>query len=872
MIRGCLLQEAAPVFILHFTAKKERFATSFHAAPAFYGIMILVKRRRGESCGKNKKKGGNPMKKLAALFLALVMLGTILLPALAEESSGGAPAAEVPIMDAPDPIVFTVIDADETTGQAELAYVEGVTAILEKDGLKFKDLNGNGEVDVYEDYREDVETRITDLLSQMTLKEKSMLLYHICTCSDNSGVDFSNPNTLYLMDGPYDGRHYSMLYHISVFGITDYLDNSNGTPDEQVFAHNEIQAMAEGTRLGVPVTFSSDREFNAWGGYIDTPHSAFGTAGDVELSKKLWESYSAQTRAVGYHVIFQPYGVELSSFNGEDPAYIAEMTTAEVTALNAGGALACVKHFISRTGFGSDHSEAWNVDNYMVGWKAAIAAGAQWIMTNSYGKGLEGNLTVDYDYETLPYLRNVLGYEGVILTDWGSLGNDYGTQTEEIAALSIPGRYAWVINSEVDQMGAPGAGATIEETLAATGPGILYVDGIKEAVEQGLITEERLEASARRILRSKFILGLFENPYSDGAAALALSASDAFIAEKWPIVDNESLAAARKPEEVELERQLMAKSAVLVKNDGDLLPLSKGVSVYIDSTLGASALEGYKKYIANYATVVDTMDEAEVVVADCTQFNDAAEMIVEDAQDAGKKLVLIANCVTPNLWAMENGDAVLAMNFSRTADHGTGVQGINTRTEPDVFADLLFGVREPEGFIAQEIARDSLMSDSQWKDLAGDMGLDPYTRLILEAIMLTSENNTTPSNWGDPLLQYKYGMRYGQQASLRFSALVLPKVQKEVTTEGSSGPSTSIQTVVEVKSGEPFTLYCLVWNDGADGVETVQVFDGDTLIGEKLMALTAGSWRVLKLDVTVEGAGDHTITVGDLSATLHIAE
>ena len=750
--------------------------------------------------------------------------------------------------------------------------VATVKDVITVDGLQFKDLNDNGELDVYEDWRADIEDRITDLLSQMTLKEKSMLLYHICTCSDNTGVDFTNPDTLYKQDDTYDGRHFSMWYHINVFGITDYLDNSNGTPDEQVFAHNEIQAMAEGTRLGVPVTFSSDREFNAWGGYIDTPHSAFGNAGDVELSKKLWESYSAQTRAVGYHVIFQPYGVELSSFNGEDPEYIAKMTEAEVTALNAGGALACVKHFISRTGFGSDHSEAWNVDNYMVGWKAAIEAGTQWIMTNSYGKGLEGNLTVDYDYETLPYLRNVLGYEGVILTDWGSLGNDYGTQTETLAALSIPERYAWVINSEVDQMGAPGAGATIEETLAAGGPGVLYVDGIKEALEQGLISEERLEASCRRILRTKFALGLFENPYSDGDAALALSASDAFIAEKWAITDNESLAAARKPEEVELERQLQAKSAVLVKNDGDLLPLANGIKVYVDSTLGSATVESYKKYIANYAAVVEELEDADIVVADCTQFNDAAEMLVEDAQDAGKKLVLIANCVTPNAWAMENGDAVLYFTFSRTADHGTGVQGINTRTEPDVFADLLFGARQPEGFIAKEVARDTSMNNGQWKDLAGDMGLDTYTRLILEAVMLTSENNVTPNNWGDPLLQYKYGMRYGTQADLSFSALVLPKVSKEVTTEGSSGVRVSIETVEEAKAGEPFTLYCLVWNNGGDGVETVKAYADDVLIGEKMMAVIGGSWRVLKMDVVIDQPGEHVITIGNISRTLIIAE
>ena len=769
------------------------------------------------------------------------------------------------------------VTADETAQQPEIKAT--VKNIITVDGLQFKDLNDNGELDVYEDWRADVEDRVTDLLSQMTLKEKSMLLYHICTCSDNTGVDFSNPDTLYLQEGTYDGTHYSMWYHINVFGITDYLDNSNGTPDEQVYAHNEMQSMAEGTRLGVPLTFSSDREFNAWGGYIDTPHDAFATAGDAELAKKLWESYSAQTRAVGYHVLFHPYGVEIGSWNGEDPAYIAEMTYAEVSALNAGGALACVKHFIARGGdqsFESGHSEAWNVDNYMVGWKAAIEAGAQWIMTNSYNKGLKGDVTVDYDNTTLPYLRNELGYEGIILTDWGSLGNDYGSQVNaegvNFGEFSMAERYAWVINNGVDQMGSPGAAATEEEAWAATGPGLLYVNGIEEAVQQGLITEERLDESCRRVLRCKFNLGLFENPYSDGDAALALSANEAFIAEKWAITDNETLAAARKPEEVALEQELQAKSAVLVKNEDNLLPLEKDIKVYIDSTSTAANLEGYKKYISNYATVVDDMEEADVIVADCTQYDDASEMMVEDALDAEKKLVIVSNCVDPSTWAMESADAVLFLNFSRTADHGTGVGGINTLTEPDVFADLLFGTREPEGHIVKEIARDSAMDNEQWKDLAGDQGLDPYTRLILEAVMLTSGDYTTPNNWGDPLLQYKYGMRYGQQADLTFSALILPKVSRTIEEESNGSTSTSTQTFVEAKAGEPFSIYCLVWNNGADGVETVKAMDGDTVLAEKIMAVTGGGWRVLKMDVTLDQPGEHTITVGNVSGTITIAE
>ncbi len=65
---------------------------------------------------------------------------------------------------------ITVIAGTDT--QKELGYLDGVTTILEVDGLKFKDLNGNGQVDVYEDWRQDVDARVKDLYDQMTLEER----------------------------------------------------------------------------------------------------------------------------------------------------------------------------------------------------------------------------------------------------------------------------------------------------------------------------------------------------------------------------------------------------------------------------------------------------------------------------------------------------------------------------------------------------------------------------------------------------------------------------------------------------------------------------------------------------------------------------
>ena len=806
------------------------------------------------------------MKKKLSLLLAMVMaIACLSLPALAEEA-----AAE----DKPVTEIFIIPAEGE---QIELGYING-TPILEVDGLKFKDLNDNGELDVYEDWREDIDARVADLYSQMTLKERSMMLYQVCTCGDNSGVVY-NADSLYEQNCPYgESGAYSMWYYINVYGIHTYLDNSNGTPQEQVWAHNEIQAIAEATRLGIPIILTSDRQYNAWGGMIDTPHDAFGTAGNVELAQKLWEQYSKETRALGYHVVFHPYGVELGSWNGEDPEYLAKMTEAEVTAIQEGGMQACTKHFIARGGdadYAGANEVTQTVDNWMVAWKAAIEAGTKWIMTNGYNKGLANDVNVDFDKQTMSYLRDELGFDGIVLTDWGAMGNDMarGTTVDGVVLddMTLAERYAFAINNGVDQMGAPGAGDE-EATLAAGGPGLLSVDSVMHAVEQGLITEERLQEASCRVLKCMFELGLFDNPYSDADEVLAMSASAEYLAEPWEITDTESLMAARNPETVELERQLQAESAVLVKNDDDLLPLSEGLNLYIGSTAAESTLAALKEAFGAYATVVDDMEQADVVIADCTQMNDAAELIIEDAKYYEKTLVIVANNIDPDTYMMESADAVLFMNFSRPADHGSGEGGFITTTEPQVYAEILYGVREPAGMIVKEIARDSAMDEAQWKDLAGDQGANQWVRMMLLAEMKTNENNTTPNNWGDPLLCYQYGMRYGEDAEFVYDTLVLPRVSKEVTTESNGSTSTSYESVVECKAGEPFELYTLLWNNGADGVTTVQVKDGEEVIAEKIMAVNGGSWRVVEIEITLDTPGEHTITVGDLTKTINVAE
>lgn len=881
-------------------------------------------------------------KTLVCVLAASMVVSTVTATAFAAvnvpESAGTIVRNDIPSSADPNTEMqeIVIIPADETTGQVEIGAT--LKDIIEVDGLYFKDLNANGALDVYEDWRVDTEDRITDLYSQMNLDEKVALLYHPNTCGDPSGNDFHDERLLWAKepytegsesaddsaaeeaapseeaapaeeaegesaegesaDAPAEeaapveeaaeegesgsgestqgssmgGTKYSMWYYINVMGITHYLSNDNGTVEEMVYYHNAMQQMGEETRLGIPVTISCDRQYNAWGGMIDTPHDAFGTAADVELAEKLWTLYSLETRAVGYHVVLHPYGVEIGSWNGEDPYYLGEMSYAEVNAIQVpGGTYACIKHFIGRGGdsdFAGARSVAQNTENWLYAWARALEAQPQWLMLNGYNTGLTNTVHVDYDKETMDYLRKTLGYDGVVLSDWGDQGdgNSVGVTTDgvDISALSIPERYAFAINLGLDQMGNPGV--TIETENTNT----LSLQGTKDAIEQGLITEDTLAAACRRILRTKFNMGLFENPYSDAAYALSLSASEAYIAEHWDINDLASLQAARNPEEVELERVLQAESAVLVKNDDNLLPLSKDAKVYIESTASAATSAALAEAFGAVGTVTDNMEEADVVIADCTQFNDASELIIEDAQDFGKKLVIVANCIDPNTYAMENGDAVLFLNFTRGADHGDAMGGFVTTTEPSVYAEIIYGDRQPAGMIVKEIARDSMSDEAQWKDLAGDQGANEYVRMILLALMRESATHSVPSNYGDPLFTFEYGMTYGCVPAFRYDTLYLPTSITEVTEETSSGTSTSMQSITAAKAGVPFTVYTLIWNDGDDGVETVQALCDGELIAEKIMAVNGGTWRVLQMELTIDEAGEHTITVGELTSTITI--
>lgn len=753
---------------------------------------------------------------------------------------------------------YATIPADETTGQVLLTYIEGVTPILEADGLKFKDMNKNGALDAYEDWRLDTDTRIADLIAQMTPEEEVGLLF----CVNTQLVD--------------------AVQMVQEYALTCQLFNLNGTPETITNTLNNIQAAAEAERLGVPMVFTSDREFNAFGGYIDKAHEGFGTANDPELAYELACYYGKAMRAVGIHVTFEPYANEIGAQYGENPEYIASIVHEEIRGLEENGLASCTKHWIGRGGdssFGNARSVAQNFDNWMVGWTAALSAGSEWVMTNCGGTGITNTVDVKWDKTTMSYLRDTLGFEGVVVSDWWALGggpNNPGRMTGitaegvDLGQQTIGWLYNEALANGTDMFGS---GSMIRDySNWESSPSSNYPQAIIDGLATGEVEKVNVDTAATRILRFKYDKGLFENPYCDVDAAVALTASAEWAANQTPITNDEELRAARNPYEVELTERLQAESAVLVKNDNNLLPLSKDAKVYLEAS-SAAAEEGYKKYFAEKgATIVEDMEEADVVVGDFGTINDATELFIEDAQDYGKPIVLSVNGTEPTEYVLRNADAVLYLTYSQAADHGSTEGGFITGTSSWVYADLIFGDRQPGGIINKEIARDILSDEAQWKDLAGDQGASNYVRLIVQALMEDDPNHAAPINYGDPLVTYQFGMSYGENPDFQYSCLILPIVQEVREEEGSSG---SINTVVynteTAKAGEPFTVYALLRNNGADGFTIAQARANGEVVAEKIMTVEGGSWRVLQMDLTLD-AGEYIIEIGDQVGHITITE
>ncbi len=830
------------------------------------------------------------MKKLALLLAIVMTMSVVCVPSLAEETAIKESASG-----------FYYVEKTDTQAALSAATRD---KFIQVDGLYFKDLNGNGTLDVYEDWRADADSRVKDLLSQMNLDEKAGTLIFACIAGKNGSTvtdfqaavtgfqnDVGSANTINPEHPAITSReavikvgeatYMPTAFQIQDMHVTTFIAALTGAPKDQLDLFNTLQKMAEDTRLGIPATFSGDRSYNTWGGMIDMAHYAMGVAHDKELLYNLVSEYAKESVAIGYHQVFHGYGNEIGSWYGDDPNYIAEMAAAETRAYDDHNFQSHSKHFIARGGrnaYVKAKSPANLIDSWKIGWQAVVDAGTQWVMTNN-NEGVTPGVQGYMDKDTYAILRDELGYNGVVCLDWPlgdkSLMKKTGILPDgtDISTLSLVERYALILNAGVDMFScyATVPGTELDDTYAGNSnqarPAVIV-----QAVNQGLVSAEDLDVHVGRVLKTKFTIGSFDNPYRDWEAALELIGTDAYKAEQKVPLSNDEINLYRRPEIIEMENKLMVESTIVLKNNG-LLPFAKGVKLYADSNNG-DIRTADRTALAAYATIVETMAEADACVFHVTAYDDNYEYMVEDAQAAGKPFVTIIEATNsagePNAQQMLDAAAFIQQTYKNTPDHGASVGSFYRYTTPSITADMLFGEKEPSGLTLFEVGYEPEAKPLSWGELQDDIGVTPAVRLYMAMLAKKNPAISMPNNLGDVLYTDQYGIRYSNPAAIELSLLTVPQVAETVTTETNGRVRTStVVSNAKQKAGVPFEINFVVNNQGGAGSVDVEVLDGENVIARRFVGVAEGQFRVITMELTLE-AGEHVITVGNMSATITV--
>lgn len=469
--------------------------------------------------------------------------------------------------------------------QPVLGSRSGATVTV--DGLKFRDLDRDGRLSPYEDWRLGAERRAADLTARMTLDEKAGAMMH-------GTVPAKGPMGVAGIGSGYDLDKVAPL--IQARHVETFITRLSGLPALLAEQNNALQALAETTRLGIPVTISTDPrshfQFTAGasvtsGGFSQWPEATgLAAIGDPALTRRFGEVARQEYRAVGIHQALSPMAdlateprwSRINGTFGEDPELVGAMVKAYVqgfqggdTGLAADGVSAVVKHWVgygaSAKGFDGHNRygrfavfPAGQFEQHVRPFDQAFAAGVVGVMPTYailQGVSLDGRplepVAAGFNKQLLTdLLRGRHGFKGIILSDW-AITNDCGRTCRNgfpagerpsfegfstawgVEDLSKVDRYAKGVNAGLDQFGG------VEDTAE-----------LVEAVKAGKITQARIDESVRRVLAVKFEQGLFENPYVDPKAAEAIVGAPAFVAEG---------------------RAAQSRALTLLENKGELLPL-----------------------------------------------------------------------------------------------------------------------------------------------------------------------------------------------------------------------------------------------------------------------------------------------------------
>ena len=394
------------------------------------------------------------------------------------------------------------------------------------------------------------------LLRSMTLKEKVGQMSQITL--EHVAVPKSSPVRL----DEAKLREAILTNHIGSF-LNTGVDHALSL-EEWYYVFTNIQAMVEQTKNKIPLIHGIDSIHGATYVLGSTlfPHNlGMAATRNPELMHRAAEISAAETRAAGIRWSFspdldvgrQPLWPRFNETFGEDP-YLASVLGVEVvkafqgTNLATSGMAACVKHYLgySFPFSGRDRTPAlmpdWYLREYFLPpFREAVRAGAKTLMVNS---GEVNGVPVHASkYLLTDILRDELGFDGVVVSDWEDVIH---LQTWYGAAASKKEAAQLAVEAGIDMSMIPNEYS--------------FPHDLAELVREGKISERRINASVRRILKLKRDLGLFKNP----------------------LPETEKRADWNRPEYKQIALQAAEESIVLLKNDGDsTLPLAKTAHVMV---------------------------------------------------------------------------------------------------------------------------------------------------------------------------------------------------------------------------------------------------------------------------------------------------
>lgn len=150
-----------------------------------------------------------------------------------------------------------------------------------------------------------------------------------------------------------------------------------------------------------------------------------------------------------------------------------------------------------------------------------------------------------------------------------------------------------------------------------------------------------------------------------------------------------------------------------------------------------------------------------------------------------------------------------------------------------------------------------------------DTGVDTKTRLYMAAAVRNNPTALLPNTICDVMYPNGFGIRYGETASIDLNTLVVDQkvtlIEKNVRGTIQMVESAANDTAI---SGEPILLTMIADNAGADGYIMVEAYEGDNLLVSKFVSVEGSSFMVVALNITLEGAGEHTTTISDMTKTI----